>query len=393
MDIKNIFVFFAAVIIINACEQPSELDKKRAELKKKKSELHEIRSQIASLEDEISALDPEFAKANRKSTLVSVIPVEKKDFKSFVEVSGSVESRKNVDITAESAGNIEKIHIAEGQYVKRGQLLIQLENEILRRTLTELKTSYDLANTMFERQSNLWDKNIGTEVQYLEAKNRKESLENQMETLKSQLEKTYIRAPFSGTVDELEAKIGMLAQPGIPLIRLVSMDNMYIKADISESYIGSFNKGDRTMVSLPSLNLDFESEITSLGQVINPDNRTFSIDVKVPNIDIKLKPNLIAVVKIKDYEINDAAVIPTNLIQKDGQGNFVYIVTNDGDIQTAKKVTIERGKTYQNQTVVLGGLLGGETLINEGFRDVSDGVNIRIVEGTRQFNDQLISIK
>jgi RND family efflux transporter MFP subunit len=383
MDIKKIILLITAGLIIHACEQPSELEKKRAELEKKKSELNEIRTQIAALESEISAMDPEFARANRRSTLVSVIPVEKKDFRSFLEVSGSVESRKNVDISAETVGMIEEIHVDEGQFVRQGQVLVQLENEILRNNLAELETSYDLAKTIFERQSNLWEKKIGTEVQYLEAKNRKESLENQMETLKSQIEKTYIKAPFSGTVDALDAKIGMLAQPGIPLVRLVSMDNMYIQADISESYIGSFNKGDRALISIPSLDLEFESGISSLGQVINPDNRTFSIEVRVPRLKEKLKPNLIAVVKIKDYEIENAPVIPTNLIQKDGQGNFVYVVSEEGDLQTAKKVSIERGKTYQNETVVLEGLTGDEQLIDEGFRDVSDGVNIKIVEGTR----------
>jgi RND family efflux transporter MFP subunit len=383
MDIKKIIALIAVVFVVHACEQPSELDKKRAELKKKKSEMNDIRAEIAALENEISAMDPEFAKANRKSTLVSVIPVEKRDFKSYVEISGSVESRKNVDISAETIGMVEKIHVDEGQFVNQGKLLIQLENEILRTNLAELQTSYDLAKTMFERQSNLWDKKIGTEVQYLEAKNRKESLENQMQTLKAQIDKTYIRAPFSGTVDVLDAKIGMLAQPGMTLIRLVSMQNMYITADISETYIGSFSRGNRAMVSIPSLNLEFESEISSIGQVINPDNRTFSVEVKVPELKAKLKPNLVAVIKIKDYEIGDAPVIPTNLIQKDGEGDFVYIVSNEGANQTAKKVTIERGKTYQNRTVVLNGLNGGESLIDEGFRDVSDGVNIKIVEGTR----------
>jgi RND family efflux transporter MFP subunit len=383
MDIKKIILYITAGLIIHSCDQASELDQKRVELEKKKSELDEIRAQIDALESEIAALDPEFARANRKSTLVSVIPVEKKDFRSYLEVSGSVESRKNVDITAETVGVIEKVHVDEGQFVRQGQLLVQLENEILRKNLAELQTSYDLAKTMFERQSNLWDKKIGTEVQYLEAKNRMESLENQMETLKSQIDKTYVKAPFSGTVDVLDARIGMLAQPGIPLIRLVSMENMYINADISESYIGSFSKGNRALVSIPSLNLEFESGISSLGQVINPDNRTFVIEVKVPNLNVRLKPNLIAVVKIKDYEAENAPVVPANLIQKDGQGNFVYIASEEGDLLIAKKVSIERGRTYRNETVVLNGLNGGEKLIDEGFRDVSDGVNIKIVEGTR----------
>jgi RND family efflux transporter MFP subunit len=200
--------------------------------------------------------------------------------------------------------------------------------------------------------------------------------------LETQINKTYIKAPFSGTVDKLDAKIGMLAQPGIPLIQLVSLDNMYIEADISEAYIGTFKNGQPALISLPSLNHEFRSEISSVGQVINPDNRTFTVEVKVPDLPIQLKPNLIAIIKLKDYEAEDVPVIPNNLIQSDGLGNYVYVVSNQSDVPTARKVGIKRGKTYKNETVVLSGLNGDETLINEGFRDVSDGVNIKIVDQT-----------
>ncbi len=381
MKIRNLLVLII-IILAGACQQSDDLEKKRSKLKEKKSELNALRVEITALENEIASLDPQFARANRRATLVSTLPVEKKHFVSYLEISGSVESRKNVDVSAEISGTIQGIYADQGQFVKAGQLLVKLEDDVLRRNLKELETSYELAKTMFERQSNLWDKKIGTEVQYLEAKNRKESLENQIATLKTQIDKTTIKAPFNGTVDQMNAKIGMLAQLGAPLLRLVSLENMYIEADVSETYISTFKKGQKALVSLPSLGQEFNSEISSIGQVINPDNRTFTVEVKVPDKSFILKPNQLAVIKLKDYEAESSPVVPTNLIQSDGQGNFVYTVVKEGELFTARKVRITRGRSFQNETVILDGLHGDELLINEGFRDVSDGVNIKFVEGS-----------
>ena len=351
-----------------------------AELKQKKTELAKLKETINNLESEIAEMDPEFAKANRKATLITTLPVVNQDFESFIEVSGSVESRKNVIISAETPGLIEKIYVAEGETVKVGQTLIKLNNDILMRSYEELQTNYELAKTMYERQANLWNQQIGTEVQYLEAKNRKEALENQIKTLRSQIQKTYIKAPFTGTIDQLDAKLGQYAQPSIPLIRLVSLENLYIKAEVSEAYIGSIKKGDHTTVSFPSLHEEFQTDISSIGQVINRDNRTFTVEVKVPELPVPLKPNLVAVVKIKDFEASDVTVIPSSLIQKDSKGDFVFVVTSNSDNKIAKKVPVERGKTYKGRTMILSGLSGGEELINEGFRDVNDGVNVKIVD-------------
>lgn len=369
------------VLLAFACQQSTQLEDKMVELEQKKAELADLKESIRQLENEISEMDPEFAKANRKATLITTIPVENQHFESYIEVSGSVESRKNVLISAETPGLIEKIYISEGQSVKAGQTLIKLDNEILMRSYEELKTNYDLAKTMYERQSNLWEQKIGTEVQYLEARNRKEALENQIKTLESQIEKTYIKAPFSGTIDELDAKLGQYAQPTMPLIRLVSLENMYIKADVSEAYISAIREGGAGTVTFPSLGEEFHSKISSVGQVINPDNRTFTVEVKVPeNLAYPIKPNLVAVVKIKDFEADNAVVIPNNLIQRDSKGDYVYIATKNSENLVARKVPIERGKTYRNQTMILEGLSGGEELINEGFRDVNDGVNVKVVD-------------
>lgn len=380
MRAGKIFYALSIVPIALGCQTSSDLDRKVAELEKKKTEMADLKGDIADLEREIALLDPEFAKANRKATLITTIPVVNQYFESFIEVTGSVESRKNVLISAETAGLIERIYIDEGAQVKKGQTLIKLNNDVLLRSYEELKTNYELASTMYERQSNLWEKKIGTEVQYLEAKNRKEALENQLETLKSQIEKTYIKAPFSGTIDQMDAKLGQYAQPSLPLIRLVSLEDMYIKAEVSEAYIGAIKKGDPTTVAFASLGHEFDSEITSVGQVINRDNRTFTVEVKVPDIEFPIKPNLVAIVKIKDYEAENATVIPNNLIQRDSKGDYVYIAVKNSENLVAKKVPIQRGKTYKDGTMIREGLSGGEILINEGFRDVSDGVSVKVVD-------------
>ena len=365
-----------------SCQNSSSLDEKKAELKTQKAEMAKLKKSISQLEKEIAELDPEFAKANRKATLITTIPVKSGHFESFIEVSGSVESRRNVVISAETPGLIEKIYVVEGEAVRAGQTLIRLNNEILVRSFEELQTSYELAKTMYERQSNLWEQKIGTEMQYLEAKNRKEALENQIKTLRSQIDKTYIKAPFTGTIDQLDAKLGQYAQPTIPLIRLVSLENLYIKADVSEAYIGTIKKGDPTTVTFTSIDQEFQTRISSIGQVINRDNRTFTVEVKVPQLPVPLKPNLVAVVKIKDFESDNATVVPNNLIQKDSRGDYVYIVAKNSESIVAKKVPVERGKTYKNQTMILSGLNGDEELIDEGFRDVNDGVNVKVVEGS-----------
>lgn len=380
MRLSKIFGALILVPMVLGCQTSNDLDRKVSELEEKKAEMANLKSEIAELEKEIALLDPEFAKANRKATLITTLPVANQYFESFLEVTGSVESRKNVFISAETAGLIERIYVEEGAPVKKGQTLIKLNNEILLRSYEELKTNYELAKTMYERQSNLWEKKIGTEVQYLEAKNRKEALENQLETLKSQIEKTYIKAPFSGTIDQMDAKLGQYAQPSVPLIRLVSLEDMYIKAEVSEAYIGAVKKGDPTTVTFTSLGHEFDSEITAVGQVINRDNRTFTVEVKVPAADFPIKPNLVAIVKIKDFEAESATVIPNNLIQRDGKGDYVYIAARNSENLVAKKVPVQRGKTYKDQTMILDGLSGGETLINEGFRDVSDGVSVKVVD-------------
>ncbi len=377
---KNIIIILIALVAFGSCQLKDEAEKKKEKLKDKKEELQELKEDIAELEKEIASLDPEYARKNRKATLITALPVEKNVFTHYLEISGTVDSKSNVIVSAENMGTILSIYVTEGDRVNAGQLLVSMDTELFKRALAQLEAQYELAKTMYEKQANLWEKNIGTEVQYLEAKTNKESLESQIDNVKTQIAKSQIRAPFTGTIEKVLVKKGEIAQPGTPIIQLVNHKGMYVVADLSESYIGKFNKGDEIMIEFPSLNETIKSTISSVGQVINEQNRTFKIEARIPKSDFLVKPNLIALLKLKDFEKQDAAIVPTNLIQKDNIGDYVFIVDKDTNNTVAKKIHIERGTTYKNKTMIDKGLSGDELLVNEGFRDVTDGNKVKIVE-------------
>ena len=380
MKTNFLLILGLLVTITIACDQKDPVQAKKDELKSQKTELQKIKTSIAELDKELSALDPEFAKSNRKATLITTRGVELRKFQHYVEVSGAVKSRKNVLLSAENMGNVNRIYGKEGSEVKRGQLIIEMDTELYQRNLDQLETEYTLAKTMFEKQTNLWNQNIGTEVQYLESKNRMESFERQIANIKTQISKSKIRAPFAGTIENVYVKEGEMAQMGSPLVRIVNHMDMYVRADLSESFIGRFNKGDRVIINFPSLEQTIESSISSVGQVIDEQNRTFAIEALLPLTKFTIKPNLLAIVKLKDFEKEEAVVVPSKLIQKDNKGDFVFITEESNEDLIAKKIQIKRGVTYKNNTMILDGLSGSEVLIDEGFRNVAEGSKLKIVE-------------
>ena len=387
---KSIIVLSLSLLLLAACNSnddggnggnTNEIEAKKQQLATYKKEMNELNQKISSLEQEIAAQDPSFAQQNRKATLVTTVPVQTKTFRHFVEVRGSVASRKNVTLSTEVPGRIQGVQVKEGQSVSKGQVLLSLDAETTQNNIKELETALELATTRFERQANLWEKKIGTEMQYLEAKNQKESLERSLATARSQLALTVIRAPFSGSIDKVMVREGEMAQPGVPLVRIVSLTDMYIEADLSESLLGKFQKGDSVEVRFPSFNKKLQSTINAIGQVIDPNNRTFTVEISLPENDELLKPNLLAIVRISDFEAKEAVVVPTNLIQTDNSGDFIYIAKQgEEEVMEAEKVHVERGLTYENETMITSGLQGGEKLIKEGFREVAEGVAVREAE-------------
>ncbi len=367
----------AIFITLLACgESGGDLAEKKNTLETYRGELKELKAKITSLEEEIATQDPSAVNQD-KATLVTIMPVPTKTFRHFLEVRGSVTSDKNVTMSARVPALVERVSVQEGDRVRKGQVLIRQDAETVRRSMDELKTSLELATTRFEKQKNLWDQKIGTEIQYLEAKSNKESLERRIASAQSQLNDYTIRAPFSGTIDDVFIKQGETAQPGVPLLQLVSLEDMYIEADVSESYLGQFEVGDSVNVRFPSLNKSLKSTVSAIGEVINQNNRTFTMEVRLPGDTKLLRPNLLAVLRIEDFHQPDAVVVPTNLILSDNQGDYVYVAEElDGQL-TAMKKAIERGLTYSNETLITSGLSGDEQLINEGFRDVAEGMAIK----------------
>ncbi|MCE7055844.1 efflux RND transporter periplasmic adaptor subunit [Algoriphagus sp. AGSA1] len=371
---KFLPLFILALVTIS-CATEEGVDAKKAELDKLKAEAHEINTKISELEAELVQLDPEFAKQNQKSLLVTTVRAKKGQFDHYVEVTGSVLSKKNVMISSETAGRILEIPVNEGQQVAKGAVLARIDSESIQNNIDELQNSLDLATTLFEKQERLWNQQIGTEVQYLEAKNRKEGLERNLATARTNLDKTVVRAPFSGTIESVEVRLGELVQPGMSMFQFVGESDLFIEADISESYVGVLNKGDSVNVNFPSINKDLATRVSSVGAIINPDNRTFKVEVFLPNLPM-VKPNMISVLKIKDYENPEAIVIPSHLILSDNRGDYVFTVV-DGK---AKKTYVTRGKTFSRETEIVSGLSGTETLVDKGFREVGDNFNVNIAQ-------------
>jgi RND family efflux transporter MFP subunit len=373
---KFLFLGLTAVVLYSCGAEQSELETKKAELEGLQQEASSIQTKILQLESEIASLDPEFASQNKKSVLITTASAQRANLEHFVEVTGSVLSKKNVVISAETGGRILEIPAIEGMRVTRGSVLARVDSESIQRNIDELETSLELATMLFEKQKRLWDQEIGTEVQYLEAKNRKEGLERNLASLKTQLDKTIIRAPFTGTIETVDVRLGELVQPGMPMFQFVGESDLFIEADVSEAYVGVLSKGDSVQISFPSIGESLKTRVSSVGAIINPNNRTFKVEVFLPNMKM-VKPNMLTVMKIKDYENDDSVIVPNHLILSDNKGDYVYIV-QDG---VAKKTYVKRGKTFNDNAEILEGLQGNETLVDKGFREVGDNFNVNIAQG------------
>lgn len=380
MKPSHILIVLAFSVAACSQESGSEVEQKKKALADARKEYQELRNKINTLETELKQIDPEFAKENDKAILVSSFVPGKNTFQHKFDVRGSVKSKRNVLMSAEVPARINRVHVRQGQNVTKGQLLVSLDADVLNNSIKELETQLELANTIYERQARLWEQKIGTEVQYLQAKNNKESLESKLATVKSQIAQSSVRAPFSGSVDEVPAREGEMASPGVPLVRLTSPEDMYIEAEVSERYLGKVVPGDRVDVQFPMQEESIESTIAAVSDVINPENRTFRVDVRLPSTRIELRPNQVTILQITDYIKKDAIAVPTRLVLRDDQGEYVYAIEKKGSDNVAKKVRIKSGLTYSGQTEILEGLQGNEQLIDKGFRDVAEGVQVAIAK-------------
>jgi membrane fusion protein, multidrug efflux system len=369
------FLIIFLLILTVSCGKKDELTAKKDELAKLKQEAAALRSSIESLEKEIGMLDPEFGMTNRKSVLISTLKPQKTHFEHFVEATGSVLSKKDVNISGEVSGRIQEVLAVEGMRISKGQVLARIDAEAIQRNIEEVEKQLELAMILFEKQERLWKQQIGTEIQYLETKNRKETLEKNLASLKTQESRTVVTAPFNGTVETVLVRAGELVQPGTPLFHFIGESDLFIEADVSERYLGILNKGDSVDIYFPSVKENFRTKVSAVGGSINQNNRTFKVEVFLPNLKFA-KPNMISVLRIKDYENPNAVTVPNYLILQDNKGDYVFTVENN----VSKKRYIKRGLTYREITEVLDGLSGVEVLVDKGFREIGDNFNVNIAE-------------
>jgi len=350
--------------------------------KDKKELLAELKKEQAELNDKIKDLEGKIALENKdsvtlKSKEVVVVELKPRSFDYYVQTQGSVEAIDNILVSAKTMGVLTQVFAREGDVFSRGQVLAQIDNSVIVRSIEELKSSISLANTVYERQKNLWDQKIGTEVQFLQAKNNKESLEKRLATLNEQLDMTRIKSPISGSVDEVAVKIGQAVSPGQPAFRVVSFDRLKMKANVSEAYVANIAKGNAVKLMFPDINKEMTARITFVGKTINPLSRTFPVEVELPSQATYLRPNMSGVLKVIYNTTANALTVPINLVQDINGQKVVYIAEADGTKLVARKRVVEVAGVFDNQAHV-NGLKAGDKVITVGYQGLNDGELVKI---------------
>ena len=364
-------IILSAVVMLYACgEKPATLEHKKIELKSLKEQASELKTQINMLEKDLAVLDTTL----EGGIPVRVMAVKPGVFQHFIEQPGTVTSKENVTVSSEMGGVVKAILAEEGQWVNKGDAIVQLDGSVLASQVAELRQARDLARTTFERQDNLWKKGIGSELQYLQIKNQYSSLQKKLEGAEAQLDKMELSAPISGRVDEIFFNVGELAAPGFPALRVVNTRQVQVEADVTERYSASLHTQDVVHISFKALGVEKEAPITFVGQVINPKNRTFKVKINLDNKDGVIKPNAVASLKIQDYQSDNALALPSEIVKKDMRGNFVFVAKD----KHAVKTYIMTGRSYKDETEVLSGLNDNDKVITAGHNEVANGSNIDI---------------
>lgn len=348
----------------------------------KDKDLTALKTKKTELQAEIAKIDAALLggnKAPEAEALVSVLTVKDTVFNHYLEIQGNVDTKENILVQPEFSGTLTSLNVKAGQRVSKGQILGRVDDAGMSQQLASIENQYALAKTTFERQKNLWDKKIGSEIQYLQAQTQMISAQKSVAQMRAQVSKTLIRAPFSGTIDEVFVERGQVVSPNPQgLMRIVNLSNMYVSTTVPETYIGKLKVGTTVDVYLTSLGKTYKGKVRQVGSFINPSNRSFGIEVSVPNPDNLLRPNQVAKLKIIDYSAKKALVVPTNVVQEDGEKNkFVFIATNiNGKKAVAKKVIVTVGKSSDNVTEILSGLSANDVVVTEGVNAISDGMKL-----------------
>jgi len=361
------YSLLALSLLLTACGEKDPA----AKLAALKKEQAATQAQIATLEAKTGAKDDNVAQV----VPVSVIDVKPETFASYLEVQGRADFDENANVSPRAPGTITSIRVQRGDKVSKGQVLAVLDAAVLEAGMAELRTRLDLARVIYEKQKRLWDQQIGTEVQYLQAKSNYEALKNNLTTQQRQRDQYNVRAPFAGTVDDVPAKVGESSGPGSPVVRLLSGSSGKIVADVSEAYANSIKPGDKALVSIPDLGAeDLTSTVRTVSRIINPTSRTFTVELRLNGAEAKqLRPNMVATVRIQNYDRQNATVLPVDLVQRDEQNSYVYVVEQKGQQKIAAKRVIKTGATYNGKVEVTNGLKTDDQVVSAGYQNLNAG--------------------
>lgn len=357
---KKIILFSAVVILASCGGKPTD---KKSELDALKKERTELNAKIEKLESEVG-----IAAAANDVKDVNLLEVSESSFQNYLEVQGKIDAEENVQVNPEAQGVVTAVFARIGQNVVKGQVLAQIDDKVLRQNISELQTQLELASTLFERQKNLWEQKIGTEVQYLSAKTQKEAAERRIATLRSQMSMYKIKSPISGSIDAMDLKVGQAVMPGMSGIRVINANKLTAKAQVAESYASRVNQGDKVQIILPDLPDTVSTRISFASKTIDPVSRSFNVEIKLPS-NRNYRPNMLAVLKIIDYQNSKAFVIPVNAIQKAEIGDYVFVSENG----KAKRVNIQTGRISEGRAEILSGIKSGDKVIVAGMDGLSPG--------------------
>ncbi len=369
-SISTLTVVISILLLAVSCG-PTDKNKELEKLKKKHSE---IGTKIKQLEAELNTGDESVL----RTVAVEISEVKQVSFSHFLEVQGRVDGEDNIGVSAQMPGVITAIYVDEGDYVKKGQVLAQLESSALQQQYESAQTQLEFATNVYNKQKALWDQQIGSEIQFLTAKNNKETAEKGVAALREQLDMTKIKSPINGSVEEVNLKLGQMAQPGMPAFRVVNFSTVKVVADIAESYAGLVKPGAKTIVTIPDLRKDIHAKVDFTSKYINPVNRTFTTEIRLKPGEAEYRANMVARVKINDYTNPEAIVVPVSLIREAGEGKYVYVAKNVGDKMVAQRKSVEVGQSYNGQSEITKGLKPGDKIITKGYNNLVDGQPLKI---------------
>jgi len=362
-------LYIPVILLLAACSKPEGKDAKKAELVALKKQEAELSAKINKLQAEIGTGD------SVKLTDVAVMEVKPVAFTNYINLQGSIDAKDNVQANPQAQGVITAINVKVGDHVSAGETLAQLDNSVLKQNIAQAETQANLMKTIYDRQKNLWDQKIGTEVQFLQAQANLQSAQKQVASLRQQADLYRIVSPINGVVDQMDLKLGQAAAPGSTSIRIVNTDYLKVKANVPESYAASIHQGDLVKVVVPDANDSVTARVTFAAKVIDASSRSFAIEIQLPGSKT-IKPNMTAVLKIADYSNKNALVVPVNAIQKSEKGDFVFVNENG----TAKKKNVIEGASYGGKAEIKTGLTAGDKLITDGSSEVEDGDKIRVLQ-------------